>query len=262
MTIPALSLHFDLHTLHCTIPPAASHRFGHPYMWLVFFKADGSTITITNEFLADGNVELHFPSGRQGNLGKRSNLVSKQMIAMPDHISEWRTVLHPFRIPYFEEDIPSVCGVAAVMLEANNVSEVGIEAAHQAVAKYARKAAAQIIDELRPTDIQLLNIVPSLQTYFVGKLEQHGSRLIEVVKDAIIGSQSIIQNIQSWWKRDELIGYDFRLFTQYSFSEQIHQPATTHTHTFTLTFHDPRNPERGKWELEGSIVSTPQQQGS
>src|SRR5262245_55119236 len=68
------------------------------YLWAVFFKIDGTSITVHDDLTISGGAVTHSGCGSHGNLGD-SDVNEGDVVPVPSTIGEWNTVLHPIRSP-------------------------------------------------------------------------------------------------------------------------------------------------------------------
>jgi len=84
-----------------------------PYLWVVYFKMDGTTLDINRP--VDSSFTVYSPSGRHGNLGPDSydEESSEEPLIIPTAIGEWNTSLDA--VALFPQVIPA-CAVAALVM--------------------------------------------------------------------------------------------------------------------------------------------------
>ena len=242
--LEALPLKICLHSLQRRDTGAAWLQ-GEPYLWLIFLKVDGSVVVISPEFKLLGEAEFYFTEGSHGNLGMEAS--KNHRVKIPKNIGEWQTTLTPFYLPHFEQAIPSVVGVAAILMEQNNMSYQGAEAGHQALNNYIQKAVNEVIAEFSPQQINVLNLMESLKKYFVKAFEKHQNQIMDTVINAVKNKQSILQNLWTLVNKDNLIGFHVQVITHLDFEQ---------TDKFMFS-HRWKTKEHGEWEVMGTAEIMP-----
>ncbi|HEX2901549.1 MAG TPA: hypothetical protein VHS96_17690, partial [Bacteroidia bacterium] len=159
-----LYIRVKLQQLRCHDKPDGWSN-GEPYLWNIFFKIDGSCITLTDNFRLAGKPVYHFSKGSHGNLSAK-NLESGGMAAIPDEVGEWKTMLVPITVPHFEAKVSGVAGLVSVLIEQNLVSSSGAEAGHEAFNKYVVEALDSVVRGFDPKLIDLGNVDASIKNYF------------------------------------------------------------------------------------------------
>jgi hypothetical protein len=89
----ALNLTIRLNKLHC-YDESDGPGDAEPYLWTVFFKVDGDTVTVTEKLGLQGTATVVGTSGNQGNL-KNTNVSAGENVAIPAAIGKYHTVLRP-----------------------------------------------------------------------------------------------------------------------------------------------------------------------
>ena len=207
----------DLHTLHCH---QVSKRWskGKPYLWVIVFSIDGKTIKLTENFKLGGEAFFEFSEGSHGNLQKET-VKEGESVAIPEHLGKWEVELESIGVPFFNYAIPGIMGVVAVLMLEKNVTESGAEAGHSALNEYVQQAVNQAIGEFDVKEIDVENIQKSIKEYFVNKTDSLAHGVEDAVKDAIVKSQNIFQNLWSFIDQDELIGYQVWDYNQFEIEE-------------------------------------------
>ncbi len=214
-----------------------------PYLWNIFFKIDGTCIKLNNEFKLEGRPVYHFSKGSQGNLNAR-NIASGESAQIPEDVGEWKTMLVPIIVPYFEAKVSGVMGVVSVLIEQNLVSSSGAEAGHEAFNKYVMEALDTVIQQFDPRKVNLDDVDGSIKTYFDSQVRKYTENISTMVSQAIAGKQNIVQNFLSLLKKDAVIGHRI-----WDFSSQMIQESNGE-----LSFHHRFDTQRyGDWELKGKV---------
>jgi hypothetical protein len=215
-----------------------------PYLWTTFFKIDGSTVHLSDQFQLTGQAAFHFGPGSHGNLQQQA-FEPGDAIAIPEGLGQWQTEITPIKVPFFDYEMPGMIGVVAVLMQENNVSDIGAEAGHEALNRYVEDAVGEAIRSFDVKHIDVENIQPSLKQYFAGQIASLADGIEDQVRHAIVEAQSWWQNLWSLIEQDELVGYCVwdLLSEEIPTGEEgyrLHQRWT----------HD----QLGAWELRGSVT--------
>ena len=216
-----------------------------PYLWGIFFKIDGHGVQITPQFRLDGKGIFHFTKGSHGNLGV-ANMYEGQVINVPEDIGEWKTSLDPFHIPYFEQKVPSIVGIIAVVMEKNNLSYEGAEAGHQVMNNKVEYAVNQALKEFDPRDVDIADVMLSIRKYFESKLAGLTRSMKSDIANAVKNKQHIIRNILSYFNPDNQIG-------QHVWNFNMIQIVKSENQTIDFS-HTWQTHELGDWKLSGEIT--------
>lgn len=218
---------------------------GEPYLWNIFFKIDGTCVTLSDNFRLEGKPMYHFSKGSQGNLHAR-NLESGGMVPIPDEVGEWKTMLLPITVPHFEAKISGVVGLVSVLIEQNLVSSSGAEAGHEAFNKYVVEALDTVVRGFDPKRIDINNVDKSIKDYFDEQVRKYTENISNLVSQAVTNSQNILQNFLSLVKKDMVIGYRIWDFTASQIELQGGELPFSHRWETT---------KMGDWELKGRIYA-------
>ncbi len=231
----------SLQKLTCHQAPRRRRRKP-PYLWTVFFKIDGSTVRLSPQFELQGEAEFHFTPGSHCNLIEVP-LAPGQTTEVTPALGTWQTELLPIEVPFFDYQMPGLLGVAAVLMQENNVSDIGAEAGHQALNEYVRVAVNRSIQQFSVKQIDVENIRPSLKRYFAQQVHTLADGIESQVKRAVADAQTLAQNLWSLVDQDELIGYRVWDFMASELSEPL-VPLQQRWVEQSL----------GTWELRGEIT--------
>lgn len=239
-----LYLRMKLQQLRCHDKPDG-WTTGEPYLWNIFFKIDGSCVTLNGQFKLEGRPVYHFSKGSQGNLSAR-NLESGGMVPIPEEVGEWHTHLVPITLPYFEAQISGVVGLVSVLIEQNFVSSSGAEAGHEAFNKFVVEALDSVVRGFDPKRINIDNVDKSIKDYFDSQVRKYTENISNLVSQAVTSSQNIVQNFLSLLKKDVVIGYHIWDFAG----------AAIENGGGELPFsHRWETKKYGDWELKGRIYA-------
>ena len=99
-----------------------------PYLWPVFFKIDGETVSLTESLTLSGTATVVGTFGNHGNLGD-TDVDAGDDLAIPEALGSWSTVLKPIPVPGslsgLIDDVAGTVGVVAVLMEEDNVTDGG-----------------------------------------------------------------------------------------------------------------------------------------
>lgn len=237
-----MKLTVSLDTITCNHPPRRARRKP-PYLWTVFFKLDGSGLSLSPEFELKGEVQFHFTHGSHGNLG---TVTVGEAVPISSYLGHWETSLEPIPVPFFDYEMPGILGVVAVLMQENNVSDIGAEAGHQALNDFVQEAIQESIANFSVKLIDVENIQPSLKRYFADQVDRLAEGIESRVRQAVVKSQSWSQNLWSLIDQDELIGY--RVWDLMA-SEIPTDETVELVQNWT-------SQSLGDWTLEGQVVAT------
>jgi hypothetical protein len=211
-----------------------------PYLWTVFFKVDGDTVSLGDDLFLHGSATVVPTPGSHGNLGD-TDVDGGEDILVPSAIGELVAELRPIPVPgwvtdaFGVEDVGGVIGVVTVLMEEDNVSRAGAEAGHAALDAFVRQA----IDGLIPT----LGVThPEVTEADITALTAGAEAAIA---EAIESAQSSWENFVSWLDADDQIGNAVFTFSHDGLVENGSQPFAV------------RWDSEGAWELLGRATATP-----
>jgi hypothetical protein len=239
-----LYLRMKLQQLRCHDKPDGWTN-GEPYLWNIFFKIDGSCVILNERFRLEGRPVYHFSKGSQGNLSAKG-LESGGMVPIPDEVGEWKTLLVPITVPYFESQIPGVAGLVSVLIEQNLVSSGGAEAGHEAFNKYVVEALDAVIRGFDPKRVDISNVDQSIKQYFDEQVRKHTENISNMVSQAVSSSQNILQNFLSLVKKDVVIGYKIWDFSSKLIEDSGGEVPFNHRWD---------TKKYGDWELKGRVYA-------
>jgi hypothetical protein len=214
-----------------------------PYIWTIFFKIDGSCITLSEKFRLEGRPVYHFSKGSQGNLNAK-DVASGGTVQIPEDVGEWKTMLVPIKVPFFEADVSGVLGMVSVLMEQNLVSSGGAEAGHDAFNRYVTEALDTVVREFDPKRVNLDDVDGSIKAYFDKQVTKYTENISSLVSQAVSGSQNIVQNFLSLLKKDAVIGHKIWDFSTQALLES--NGEMTFTHRWDTQ-------KCGDWEIKGKV---------
>ncbi len=209
-----------------------------PYLWTVFFKIDGSTVSLTEALTLDGNGTLHTTPGSHGNLDV-SSVDDGDTVSIPSDIGEWNTMLEPIPVPdslsSLVDPLGGVIGVVCILMEEDNVSDDGAEAGHNALNNAVENAINQIIATRSFSN-------PNVSDE---DLEDFEGDIKSAISGAIQDQQNFFENIWSWLNKDDTIGSKVFFFDHDTLEDDGN-----------ISF-SKRWQNEGDWEIRGNITASP-----
>lgn len=233
---------YDLTRLHC-IDEGDGSGNAEPFMWTVFFKVDGDTVKVNDDFELQGTATVVTTPGNHGDL--RSNVDAGQDVQIPASLGHFATTLRPIPTPFEGFAAGGVVGCVAVVMEEDSTPDDAIANGH----KVLNQALQEKLDALIPT------IDP------FGELPTEDD--LEAIKDAIVTKvkQAIADGVDAWDVlgsvfgnlQDDIIGSTYFVFTH----DDLDKKAGT---SFSISEHwDEDEPageeesEDGSWTLHGNV---------
>lgn len=236
MARDTLNIRFDLDRLHC-FDEGDGWGSAEPYLWTVFFKVDGETVSVSPALNLSGQAVIHTTPGSHGNLGD-TDVDEGDDVTIPTAIGEWQTDLRPIPVPppfnAIQPDVGGVIGVVCVLMEEDNVSDAGAEAGHHALDDGVRAAVNQIVATRSVSNQDVTD----------AELAGFEGAITNAVSSAIQDQQNFFENIWSWLNADDAIGFKVFLFTHDDL-------ASAGSVSFAERFRS-----EGDWELSGTITAT------
>jgi hypothetical protein len=129
-----------------------------PYLWTVLFKADGSTLSVTDKGgtappAVVGEPTIIVTPGSHGNLDISSLQVGSG-VDIPSELGWWTTTLQPIPIEASLQselktaDFPGFFGAVAVLMVQRQITEQAAEAGHSALNSFVRNAIQSVVSSL------------------------------------------------------------------------------------------------------------------
>lgn len=172
-----------------------------PYLWTVFFKIDGTTCRLNDSLMLEGTATIYTTPGSHGNLGDTS-VDAGDTVTVPSAIGFHEMTLIPIPVSDIAkslggiDDLAAVAGCIAVLMEEDNVTDDGAEAAHQALNAGIENAINAIIPTLgyfkrEITDEDIENLTSAIKPQ---------------IEAAIENQQNGFENAWSWLNPDDKVG--------------------------------------------------------
>jgi hypothetical protein len=197
-----------------------------PYLWVIGFKLDGSTIT---QQLARLNwtPDFFFSAGSQGCLGR--DFRPGTAGSVPAAVGRWETSVKPIKLTDLSgatTDVPGAIGFAAVLMEENNVPASAAEAGHQALNGFVASKLEEFITAINLVEFkgavdQRVNagaernkaIEDELRARFETVQQALSNEAPGVVEQAIRNDMNLAEAAWAGVDKDEVMGRAFHLAT-------------------------------------------------
>ena len=171
-----------------------------PYLWTVFFKIDGESVTLTEGLTLSGTATVIGTPGSHGNLGT-SDVDVGDDVSIPDALGEWSPYLSPIKVPeslqpLAGDDLGGVVGVVCVLMEEDNVTDDGAEAGHAALNSAVQSALDDIIATRSFSNPDITD----------AEIDAYMDAVSNAVEDAVKSQQNFFEDIWSFLNSDDTIG--------------------------------------------------------
>lgn len=214
-----------------------------PYLWTVFFKADGDTLVVNTDgpsppFLQGAPTVVGTP-GNHGNLGT-TDVDEGDTVPVPAIIGEYRTILKPIPLtsPLLgTSEVGGMIGCIVVLMEEDETPNSAIALGHEALDRNVRDRLAAILGTLSISKLE-----PTQED-----IDAMTSQIGDAVESAIGHGVSVIDWIIGFGNMDDQIGS-----AVFRFSHSQLESAGAASIPFGRRW---RN--EGDWELSGSISAVP-----
>lgn len=188
-----------------------AHRYvggDDPYLWTVFFKIDGQTVSLDDDLNLQGSCMIFPTPGSHGNLA--NSLDAENNVLVPPVIGEVSLEMHPIpltdgaheRLPA-TDDIAGIIGVVVVLMQQHLVSDAGAEAGHAALNVFVEATINGLITTL---GLQKQDITPD-------EIKVFSDMISHEVASAISDAQGDWDNILSWLHPDVEVGQHVFTYT-------------------------------------------------
>ena len=166
----------------------ADEEESEPYLWVIGFKLDGSTVQ-QNLTRLTWTPDFFFSSGSHGNLGAVAKPGYK--ITVPRNVGTWETTIKPIVLVDAQlnaTEAPGAVGFIAVLLEENNVPDHAAEAGHQALNTFVAQSFSDFV-----TGIDLLDVNAKVAQRVAGGASKEQA-LEDEIKARFTSLQTTIKN--------------------------------------------------------------------
>src|SRR2546423_270255 len=152
---------FQLQSIHC-YDEADGPGNAEPYLWVVFFKIDGDTAALDDNYRLAGTATVVTRVGNHGDLGT-TDVGAGDDVVIPGVLGAFETTLVPIplRQPILGvKEIGGMVGCIAILMEQDNTPDDAIAKGHEALDGAIRTQLNQLIPTLgvlnpRPTEMEI-----------------------------------------------------------------------------------------------------------
>jgi hypothetical protein len=237
----ATAVSISLNNIHCS-DEGDGPGSAEPYLWTVFFKADGDTVSAEAGTL-QGTATVAGTPGNHGDLGTTS-VNAGDNVAIPASLGQFSGFVKPIAGPGGAL-LPGAIGYIAVLLEQDSTPDHAIAAGHSALNQAVQTELNNLIPTLKLTDLSNLDPV----------LKGVKDRVSAKVKSAISNAQSTFEKL-THPNQDDTIGTDVKvIFAQDGKVGTDPFDLKTDPVTIDTAFHD-----EGSWTLSGRAAVLPSRQ--
>jgi len=126
------------------------------YLWTLFFKIDGDTVSVNASLNLEGNATVVPTSGNHGDLGRTDQFTDNEAgvkISIPAHLGQFRTILQPIplKVPIAGiNSVPGNVGCVVVLLADGGLPDDAVAKGHDAFDSTFHSQLDQIIPTLGP----------------------------------------------------------------------------------------------------------------
>ncbi|MFZ5637532.1 MAG: DUF3892 domain-containing protein [Pseudomonadota bacterium] len=239
MAIPTLDIQFRATGMQ-TIQEGDGSGMAEPYLWTVFLKFDGDTITQRDDdpFRLAGTPGFAFGQGSHNNL-IGTPVDAGMPLLIPQSVGTWNTSLRSMRFDILGEaiELPGVIAAILILMEENAVTDAAIEVGHQKLNAFIQTEVTDFIHALdlldvfikanERADFQNIPIEAALRDELIARFEGLKERLVGdaegVIREAVTGEQGFFENLASFFDGDELIDAELVFFDQSQLAEAMDQ---------------------------------------
>jgi hypothetical protein len=171
MPLGPLVVSFDLQGLTCHDKGQDPGPRAEPYLWVIYFTVDGTTVQLSDpDFTLHGVARAVPTPGSHGDLGV-VEVSSGQVVPIPQALGAFNTTLIP--IPVSQQlqnlgapaQVAGVAGAVCVLMEQDWTNDSAAEAGHQALNDGFRTHLNKLVDELgalhpqpTPADVDTISL--------------------------------------------------------------------------------------------------------
>ncbi|QBR92937.1 hypothetical protein [Nocardioides euryhalodurans] len=214
-----------------------------PYLWVIGFTLDGRTITHTPDSpKLTGAPDYFFSPGSHDNIGGGMGIGSTRLL--PPAVGTFATTLQPIVLNAGGQavEVPGWIGLIGVLLEEDSTSDVGAEAAHQAINNLVRTEINEAVEDINLAGLgaEILaavnagtSPVAAATAIFTAKIDRLIARIERYAQsaavNAIVSNLSFPAAIVEGADPDEFMGISVRIYGEPDLA------ATTHTERLEFT---------------------------
>jgi len=234
MALENYNINIELDEIHCR-DEGDGWGNAEPYLWTVFFKIDGDTVSLNTDLTLSGTATVVTTPGSHGNLDTNS-VDAGDHVSIPSDIGKWQTKFSPIPAPstlsgLIPNGLPGVIGIICILMEEDNVSDDGAESAHVALNNAVQNALDNIIATRTFTN---QNISDEELADFEGDIQND-------IINAIQSQQNFFENIWSWVNPDDAIGTGIFFFDHNQIQDGDNLSLSQHWRS------------EGDWQLNGHM---------
>jgi hypothetical protein len=246
MALP-LRLGIDLSNLNpANFYPVAGTSYFYPelYLWVVFFKIDGLTTSIDEDFMLQGSATVVGTPGDHGDLGSTDN--PYPTVDIPPQLGQFKTSLIPIPTPIPGLSVGGVIGAVVIIMVQNGTPDEAVVAGHAAL----NLAVQNGLNSLIPTfGIHKQQPTPA----DIASLSQSVGNSVE---------SAISDNVSIWQFLGSLGGEDYKFDSaviQHSYGDLSNLPSSglELQQMYTTLLNTIDGDEQATFELVGTIFADP-----
>ena len=233
-----LAIELKLDRIHCHDEGDGPGN-AEPYLWTVFFKVDGETVTAVTDGPGSPHLEgaptVVGTPGNHGNLGT-TDVDEGDDVMVPAIIGEYRTTLKPIPLSQPIASIDAVGGIIGcvmILMEEDGTPNGAIARGHEALDRAMRDALAS----------QVAQVSISQPTPTEADLEALTSQVSQAVKSSIKDALNVFDWLGALGNNDDQIGTHVVFFTHDELANRAGQ---------VIPFSH-RWPNEGDWEIFGHV---------
>jgi hypothetical protein len=210
-----------------------------PYLWTVFFKIDGTTTVVTDQFALAGTATVSGTQGNHRDLGP-GGVDAGDDILIPPFLGEFATRLVPITLQQpvgNTTEIGGAVGAITVLLEQDNTPNSAIANGHRALDKAVRDTLNELIPKLT-----IAHRAPTPE-----EIEAMKKKIGDKVENEISDNVDIFDWLSGLGNMDDKIGSEVFIFSH----DELAARGVSGI-SFSQRF---RN--QGDWKIDGFIRATP-----
>jgi hypothetical protein len=164
--VDSIKVSYKLTTLEC-IDEGDGPGEAEPYMWTVYFKVDGDTVVLDNNFMLSGTATVVGTPGNHGDIG--GTMDAGDTRNLPASLGAWSTVLTPIPTPIPGVTAGGMIGCIAILMEEDSTPSADIANGHAALNQELQDQLDALIPTLgisnpSPTEADIEAIQQAVQT--------------------------------------------------------------------------------------------------
>jgi hypothetical protein len=234
----------NLNPVSFNLTAGTSYFYPELYLWVVFFKIDGSTTSLDEKFMLQGSATVVGTSGDHGDLGSTDN--PYPTLNIPPQLGEFKTPLIPIPTPIPGVSVGGVIGAVAILMVQNGTPDEAVADGHAALNLALQNGLNSLIPTLgihkqQPTPADIANLSQSV-----------GNSVQSAISD----------NVSIWQFLGSLGGEDYKFDSaviQHSYGDLSSLPPTglALQETYTTLLNTIDGEEQATFELVGTLFADP-----